>query len=122
MKQIMKGVLWATVITLVFVLTFAFIINIFSLGDAVIKPVIQVVKVLSIFIGVAISLKNVKKAGWLIGAFVGALYIIFAFCIFSAVDGKFSLDLTALNDAIFSMTVGVISAIILRGKTNNISV
>jgi putative membrane protein (TIGR04086 family) len=122
MKQIMKGVLWATVITLVFVLTFAFIINAFSLGDGIIKPIIQVVKVLSIFIGVAISLKNAQKAGWLIGAFVGALYIIFAFCIFSAVDGKFALDLTALNDAIFSMAVGVISAIILRGRANKISV
>jgi putative membrane protein (TIGR04086 family) len=122
MKQIFKGVMWAVIITLVFVVTFAFLVNIFGWGDGIIKPIIQVVKILSIFFGVGIALKDNGRVGWLIGLTVGALYIVFAFCIFSAVDGKFALDMSALNDAIFSIVIGILSAFIFRGRQSKISV
>jgi putative membrane protein (TIGR04086 family) len=127
LKKLCKGLLWSVALTLALVLGFAFIIRQANLSDAVIKPVVQVIKVLCILIGVAIairsevsiggsSIRSTAGRGWLWGGIVGILYTVLVFCIFSAIDGSFAPDISALNDLVFAMVIGVISAMILRGQ------
>jgi len=120
LKKLFKGLLWSVALTLAFVLLFAFIIKQANLDDAIIKPVVQSIKVLCILIGVAITIKNTRCCGWLWGGIVGILYTVLVFCTFSAIDGTFVVDLSALNDLVFSTVGGVLSAMLLRGKNKNI--
>jgi putative membrane protein (TIGR04086 family) len=120
LKKLFKGLLWSMILTLGFVLIFAFIIKQANLGDAVIKPVVQVIKVVCILVGVGITIRNTGGKGWLWGGIVGVLYTVFAFCIFSAIDGSFEVNLSALNDLVFAMIIGVISAMLFRGRIKNI--
>jgi putative membrane protein (TIGR04086 family) len=120
LKRLFKGVLWAVVLTLVLVLGFAFIIRQSNLDDIVIKPVVQGIKVLCILIGVGITLRKSHGRGWLWGGIVGVLYTVCAFLVFSCIDGNFVVDISALNDLIFAIAIGIISAMLLRGRTKDI--
>jgi putative membrane protein (TIGR04086 family) len=122
LKKLFKGLLWSMILTLGCILIFAFIIKQANLSDAVIKPVVLAIKVVCILIGVGITIGNTTGRGWLWGAVVGILYTVFAFCIFSAIDGSFTVDLSSLNDLVFSIIIGIFSAMIFRGRTKNIEV
>lgn|SRR5574344_263120 len=118
---IMKGGLIAIIISLVGILFFAFIIKLFSVGDNVLKPVNQIIKAISIFVGVLVGLKNENEKGLLKGLLIGLIYTILAFVVFSALNGKFEFDKTLLNDALFGGIMGAICGIAkvnIRKKAN----
>ena len=108
--DVLKTVLFATLISLGFVLIFAIIVRFASVPNDVILPVNIAIKILSVFLGVLISFKNAQN-GLLKGAISGLLYMLFTFLICSALtwfkDVKFSwIDLVTLPVA------GAISGII----------
>lgn len=121
-KSICKGVLCAVIGTLLFILLFALIVQLTGMGSNVISPVMQVVKVICIFVAVAIAIKPAKSKGWLYGALVGLLYMVFTFLIFSLLDGKFAIGLSALSDLLFQTLVGLISAVVLRLRNKDVEV
>ena len=121
-KSICKGVLCAVIVTLLFVLGFALVVQLTGLSNQVISPIMQIVKVVCIFVAVAIALKSVKSKGWLFGALVGLLYMVLTFLIFSLLDGEFNLGFNALSDLIFQSLVGLISAVILRLRNKDVEV
>lgn len=121
-KSICKGVLCAVIGTLLFILLFALIVQLTGLGSNVIAPIMQVVKVICIFVAVAIAIKPAKSKGWLYGALVGLLYMVFTFLIFSLLDGKFTIGLSALSDLLFQTAVGLISAVLLRLRNKDVEV
>ena len=121
-KSMFKGVLCAVITTLLFVLVFAFIVQVAGLSNSVISPVMQVVKVLAIFVAVLIALKPARSKGWLYGGLVGIFYMVITFLIFSLLDGQFIVNLGALSDLLFETLVGVISAVLIRMRNKDVEV
>ncbi len=109
---ILKGVSVGLCVSLVGILLFAFILRFTSISDKVIAPVNEVIKGVSIFLGVFIGLKKHKSKGLLNGILIGFLFIIVAFLVFSLLDGTFCLDRTFLNDIVFGSIIGAICGII----------
>ncbi len=121
-KSMFKGVLCAVIATLLFVLVFAFIVQVAGLSNSVISPVMQVVKVLAIFVAVLIALQPARSKGWLYGGLVGIFYMVITFLIFSLLDGQFIINLGALSDLLFETLVGVISAVLIRMRNKDVEV
>ena len=121
-KSICKGVLCAVIVTLLFILAFALIVQLTGLSNQAISPVMQVVKVICIFVAVIIALKPAKSKGWLYGALVGLLYMVLTFLIFSLLDGKFTIGFSALNDLLFQTLIGLVSGVILRFRNKDVEV
>ena len=119
-KSLFKGVMCAVIVTLLFILVFAFIIQMAGISNSVISPVMQVVKVISIFVAVAIAIKPVKSKGWLYGILVGILYMVLTFTIFSLLDGHFVIGMSALSDFLFEALAGLISALLLRMRNKDV--
>ncbi len=119
-KSIFKGVIYAVVLTLILVLVFAMVIKWANLDDTIIKPVMQVIKVLCIFMGTRITIKNATNMGWMYGGIVGMLYMMFTFIIFSLVDGNFVIGFMAINDLIFQTVAGVMSAFLIRMRNKDV--
>ena len=107
-----KGVFWALSFSLLCVLIFAFIIKFTTLPESFISPINQIIKILSILLGCWIASKKIKSNGWLWGLFIGAIYTILAFFVFSILDGEFRFTLDLLNDFAFGSVIGLISGII----------
>ena len=110
--EILKGCLIAIAISLIGILFFAFVIKMFGITDQYLKPVNQVIKGVSILLGVFVSLKQSKDKGLLKGLIVGVCYTLIAFVVFSALNGKFSFDKSLLNDVLFGGITGAICGII----------
>lgn len=113
-RSMFKGTLYAVILTLVLVLIFAVIVRFTGIGSTGIGVIVQIIKVLSIFLGVRIALRGIDKKGYVYGAIVGLLYTCFAFFIFSILDSSFSITLGLLNDMVFSLGIGALSALIFK--------
>ena len=110
--SLLKGCLVAIVISLVGILFFAFIVKMFGIADQFLKPINQVIKAISILVGVFVCLKTNRQKGLVSGLIVGILYTILAIIIFSLLNGNFAFDKSLLNDVIFGGITGAICGII----------
>lgn len=109
---IIKGSLIALCISLVGILIFAFILKFASISDKAIRPINQIIKGVSVLIGVFVAMRKVDKMGLVGGLLIGLVYTILAFVVFSTLDGHFELNLTLLNDLLFGGIMGAICGII----------
>ena len=109
---IIRGSLVATIVSLVGILFFAFVIKLFGVADGALKPVNQAIKAVSIFVGVFVGLKKVNQKGLLSGLLLGLVYTILAFVTFSALNGKFDFSKSLLTDILFGGIMGAICGVI----------
>lgn len=86
---IFKGTLIALCISLTLVLVFAFLLKFTNISDSVINPINQVIKGISIFLGVFIGLKKSKELGLVSGLLIGFIYTMIAFLVFFNIKWKF---------------------------------
>ena len=115
-KAHIRGNLIAVILTLVAVLVFAFIVRAAGFTSGTVGMIAQIIKVVSIFLGVFIVLRRTSGRAWLHGAIVGLVYTVIAFFIFSIIDSNFSITSGLMLDALFALIVGVVSAVLLRLK------
>lgn len=111
---ILKGALFSLILSLLAILVFAFIIKLTGLSDGFIKPINQVIKVVSILFGCLMAFKKDNEKTLIKGAIIGAVYVVLAFLLFSVLNGSFEFSPTIFIDILFGLAVGVISSIILN--------
>ena len=111
-KNVIKGSLIALVVSLVGILLFALIIKLTDMSNNLISPINQVIKILSIFIGVMFALKHTKSKGIINGFLIGLLYTTLAFVIFSLLNKNFCFEKSLFNDLIFGAIAGMICGVI----------
>ena len=109
---IAKGTLIALCVSLILVLIFAFLLKFTNIPDTVISPINQIIKGVSIFLGVFIGLKKSKELGLVSGLLIGFIYTFLSFLVFSILAGNFSFDVTLLTDIVFGAIIGAICGII----------
>ena len=109
---ILKGTLIALCVSLSLILIFAFLLKFTNIPDSAITPINQVIKGVSIFLGVFIGLKKAKELGLVSGLLIGLIYTLLAFIVFSILAGNFTFNLTLLTDMIFGAVIGAICGII----------
>lgn len=108
--DVLKAVLFATLISLALVLIFAIVIRFANVENKVIMPVNVAIKILSLLAGVLLAFKNPQN-GLVKGAISGLLYMLFTFLIFSALNGFKDVTFSWI-DLITLPVVGAISGII----------
>ncbi|NLC42756.1 MAG: TIGR04086 family membrane protein [Clostridiales bacterium] len=101
-----KGSVFAVIITLLFIILFAFVMQLSSLSETIIRPVVQVVRILSIAIGGAYAARKTTNKGWLKGAAAGIGYVILVSVIGVISGGQFAFDRIFLSDALMALVVG----------------
>jgi putative membrane protein (TIGR04086 family) len=110
--SIIKGAVVSVAVTLVLILAFALIIRFFNVNDNIIFPVNQVIKVVSLFVGVMILTKGNKEKGLLKGVLLGLIYFVLSFALFSILQGDFSFQLSNFYDLILTSLMGGIVGLI----------
>ena len=111
--SIFSGTLLAIASTLIMILLFALIIRFFNISVGAIFPVNQVIKVVSLFLGIMIVLKKNNQKGFLKGLLLGLLYFVLSTIVFSILQGGFSFKLNNFFDMILTTLIGGIIGIIL---------
>jgi len=112
--RVTKGAIYALVLTLILIIIFAFIVKWTSMGEGLIDPINQIIKVVAILFGVGIALKGECGKTLLIGSLVGAVFACFAYILFAILSSSFTFDFSFFYDVLFSSAIGLISAIIVK--------
>ena len=114
--QTCKSVCVSALIVLAAVLVFALFIRLFSISSAVIMPVNQVIKLLSVAAGCILCLREKPV---LCGAAAGAATAVVTYFLFSAVAGAISFGWGNVADFLFGAAAGTVGGAIggiIRGR------
>lgn len=109
--DLLRGTIVAVIVSLILVLIFALIVNLVEIGNNVIIPVNQAIKIISIFIGCFIGIKN-RHQGVIKGALIGLFYTFLSIFIFGIISKEISLKLINLVDIAFGIVAGIVSGIL----------
>ncbi|MBQ7770634.1 MAG: TIGR04086 family membrane protein [Clostridia bacterium] len=107
---VIKGVLTALVISVLFSIFFAVVLRVAPVPDKAVYPVNQTVKVLAAFLGALFFVRGEK--GWRKGLLVGVLFFALSYVTFSTVGGTFALSPLVLAELVFTALGGVIGGIL----------
>ena len=113
--SVLGGVITAISITLILILLFAVFIRFLNIPDSWIFPVNQVIKVISLFFGAWVVIKNTKQKGLIYGLLLGFTYYIINFALFSILKGSFSISINNFYDLILTtLSSGIIGIILVH--------
>lgn len=108
--QILKAAFAAVIIALLFALVFTLIIQLFSLSSASIKPVNQVLKILSVIAGGLLFLRG--ERGLIKGAAYGFIAVIATYLLFGAIAGSLSISWKFAIEIVLGVVAGAVTGII----------
>lgn len=108
--DVARATLIAVIISLIAVLIFGIVIKLTNVSDAIIMPVNQVIKVISVLLGCIIGFKQ-KEKGAIKGAVVGVLYTALSVLIFWIICGSPKGNF-GWADALTGVISGIIAGII----------
>ena len=111
-STLVKSTVISFIYTILCVLLFAFIIKILSVGDSIIPPVNQIIKITAILISSYFAIKRVPQRRALIGAAAASAYIVAGFLIFSLIQGSMGSLSVFLTDLVMSAAMGLITGIL----------
>lgn len=104
-----KGVVIALIFSMISVLVFALIIDLFSIPLSAIKPVNCILKILAVVIGTLFSVKEDK--GLIKGIIMGILISFSAFLLFGTIGGDIDFSISLLWELLLGGAIGAISGI-----------
>lgn len=111
--KLLNGTTVAVCSTLILILLFAIIIRFTGINDNVIFPVNQVIKIISLFLGVSISLLGLKEKGLIKGIIIGFAYYIVSFITFSILQSSFAINLSNFYDLLLTTVMGGLIGLIV---------
>ncbi len=107
---VIKGVLTALVISLLFSIFFAVVLRVAPVPDKAVYPVNQTIKVLAAFLGALFFVRGEK--GWRKGLIIGVLFFALSYVAFSSVGGTFALSPLVIAEIVFTTLGGVIGGVV----------
>ncbi len=105
--SVIKGTLLSLAFSLLSAVIFAVVLRTANIGEQWIYPINQVLKALSILIGVLVFVRGEK--GWLKGGAVGLLFTALSYLAFSAIGGDFSLGWLIILEVVLALLIGAVS-------------
>lgn len=109
--DLLRGTIVAVIVSLILVLIFALIVNLVDVGEKIIIPINQAIKIISIFIGCFIGIKN-RHQGVIKGALIGLFYTFLSIFVFGIISKEINFKLINLVDVGFGIVSGIVSGIL----------
>ena len=110
--RIIKGSIFAILLSLILLLIFAMLLAYTSLSETTMVPVVTIIAGISIFMGSTISTIKIKKNGLLNGSLVGLIYILLLYLCSSIYFAKFSININSIIIICVSVLCGMVGGII----------
>ena len=110
--DIAKSIIIAIIFSLLGVLILALFVKLFSMNSKAIMPINQVIKILSIFGGCFLGIKNLEK-GALKGGLIGIFYTLISILVFGIIEKSISFKAFNWFDLLAGTIAGIISGILV---------
>ncbi len=109
-QSVIKGLIISLIFTMFFICIFALLISVFNIPNQAIKPINQLIKILSVFIGCFFSISGDK--GLLKGLILGTVITLITYLIFSIIAKTNVFSVSILWEILLGIAVGGLSGII----------
>jgi len=110
----LKGLLLSVAVTAVLVVLLALIVGITDAGDAFIRTANQVIKLISIVLGVFAAVRRGEMQGALRGALLGLMYMGAGVLIYALLTGQQLSQTAYLMDILMGVSIGGLAGLIRR--------
>jgi putative membrane protein (TIGR04086 family) len=108
--QVAKAVCGAVICSLVLVLLFTLTIQLFSITTTIVKPVNQVLKIISVFVGGLLFIR--QDRGLIKGVIFGIIAVIITYFLYSAIAGSLTFSWKFLIEILLGAVAGGISGVV----------
>lgn len=109
--NLLKAILIAILIAISLILILSLFVNIFNLSTGVIRPINQVIKIVSLAFACFIGITK-KEKGLIKGCLIGLLLTFVFYLVFSILSFSFQIELSFLIECIFMGVIGGVLGII----------
>ncbi len=116
-SSVVKGTLLSVIIALFLVLIFALVIRLLMPANSIIKVVNQFIKIVAIFIGCFIFIKN--NLGLIKGGLVGLGFALLINLVFLIIGGNVTFSVNFLLDLVLCIIIGIVCGVLsvnIKGK------
>lgn len=112
MIRVIKGSIFAIVISLILLLIYASLLAYTDISETTMTPVVITIVGISILIGSSISSFKIRKQGMLNGALVGLIYILAIYVLSSILLMGFAIGMNTIIMIAVAMLTGMVGGII----------
>ena len=109
-----KAIFLGIIVSLIGLLAFALVMKFVILSDNFISAVNQGIKAVSLFVAIKYISKFYTDKLIVRSLVIGLLYAIFAYLIFSILNGSFAFNMGTLTDILFAVITAFICGIIIK--------
>lgn len=109
---LLRGVLFAAVLSAALILLFALFVLLFDLGVGIVTSVNQVIKVLSILFGTLVAAKGNTLRGYAAGLAVGGAYMALGIALYCAFSGELLPFAAMAGDLGLGLAAGFLSGLL----------
>lgn len=109
-----RAIFLGIIVSLIGLLAFALVMKFVILSDNFISAVNQGIKAVSLFIAIKYVSKFYTEKLIVRSLVIGLLYAIFAYLIFSILNGSFAFNMGTLTDILFAVITAFICGIIIK--------
>ncbi|MGI5884424.1 MAG: TIGR04086 family membrane protein [Candidatus Spyradocola sp.] len=109
---LLRGVLFAAVLSIALILLFALLVLLFDWGTGVVSSGNQIVKVLSILFGTLVAAKGNALRGWAAGLAVGGAYMALGIALYCAFSGELLPLAVMAGDLGLGLAAGFLSGLL----------
>ena len=106
-----KAGILSTIVALLLILLFAFILKWTNLSDSFIMPINMLIKAISVCTGTLLLCRN-GQGGLIKGLILGVIFAFLSFIVFSILNSSFVFSLSLLTDFVFCAVCGAIIGVV----------
>lgn len=111
-KKILKGVLFALVLSILLMGILAVFVFFMNISDRTVSTVILALSALSVFLGALILAKNISGRGLLNGLVLAAIYFAVLTVISAAINGSVSLESSNIIRCVSILAAGMLGGVL----------
>ncbi|MCF0147699.1 MAG: TIGR04086 family membrane protein [Clostridium sp.] len=111
-KSVLRGIVWALVITIMISIIFSFVMNNMPIGENVFNIIYVVISCLALVLGSIIAVKSYGSKGWIVGLAVGCIFYIVLYLIGILFGAEATLTIYDFIKFVLCLFIGLFSGML----------
>ena len=111
-KSVLRGLIWALVVTIISAIVFAFVMNKVTMGEKVFNIIYVVISCFALILGSVIAVKSYGSKGWVVGLAVGCIFYIALYLIGIIFGAEATLTMYDFIKFVLCLFIGLFSGML----------
>ncbi len=111
-KSVLRGLIWALVVTIISAIVFAFVMNKVTMGEKVFNIIYVVISCFALILGSVIAVKSYGSKGWVVGLAVGCIFYIALYLIGILFGAEATLTMYDFIKFVLCLFIGLFSGML----------